>query len=101
MSLFPIPCLYAFPITIVCGLMGIGCAFVLLNPASSYIAFSSLKVYASPEAVVVSIVIANPAGIGGDTLSSFGTNSSVAALPPGFRDECTFFNRPTHVGLSK
>ena len=41
------------------------------------------------------------AAIGGVTRSSFGTNSSAAARPPGFIDERTFFSSSTHVGTSK
>ncbi len=92
---------HALPITTVCGLMGIGCSVIPLNPASAYIASSSANVYASPSAVVVSIVIAKAAGMGGDTRSGLGTNSSVAARPPGLSAARTFFSSPTFVGLSK
>ena len=86
--------------TIVCGLIGIGCAVTLPNPAWPYIDVSSLSVYASPATVDVSMVIANAAGIGGDTRSSFGTNSSVATRPPGRSARWTFCSRPTHAGWS-
>src|SRR5580704_3211962 len=51
---------HAFPSTTVCGLIGIGCPLISLNPASWYIAVSSLRVYASPDGVDASIVSANP-----------------------------------------
>ena len=41
------------------------------------------------------------AGAGGDTRSGLGTNSSVAARPPGLRAPRTFFSSPTFVALSK
>src|SRR5579883_1158177 len=74
----------AEPITTVCGLPGMGTAAMRSKPASRYMASSSRNVYASPDSVVVSIVRLKLAGMGGETRSSLGTNSSVAARPPGF-----------------
>jgi hypothetical protein len=47
--------------TIVCGLIKIGCAVTLPDPAWPYIDVNSLSVYASPAAVDVSMVMANAA----------------------------------------
>ena len=52
-------------------------------------------------AVDTSMFMAKAAGMGGETRSSLGTNSSVAARPPGLSAARTFFSRPTQVAWSK
>ena len=62
------------------------CNSLLAKPASAAILSSCLKVYASPDAVIVNMPKANAACSGGLTRSSFGTNSSTTAGPPSFSD---------------
>jgi hypothetical protein len=50
------------------------------------------NVYASPDGVPASIVRLNEAEIGGETRSSFGTNSRKTALPPGVQSATFFAN---------
>src|SRR6476661_11064692 len=65
------------------------------NPAFLHISDNSVKVYASPAGVSLSMVTLNKAGMGGDTLSSLGTNERVTIWPPGRNAAPIFFSRTT------
>src|SRR5207244_13189566 len=73
----------------VLGMPEAGCVVVFRNPTLRNMASYSRNVYASPASVTASMVKLNVAAVGGDTRSSFGTNSRVIALPPGFSAACT------------
>ncbi len=61
-----------------------GWLFVFANPEFVNMKSYSANVYASPACVFTSMVRLKAAGVGGETRSSFGTNSKVTAFPPGF-----------------
>src|SRR5258708_33530286 len=84
-----------------CGIPGTGCSIEFANPALRNIFSYSEKVYASPASVFASIIRLNAAAVGGVTRSSFGTNSSVIASPPGFSAACTRRINFSQVGISK
>src|SRR6202790_2132474 len=87
--------------TTCCGISDKGCSVDFTNPALRNIFSYSAKVYASPVSVFASIIRLKAAAVGGLTRSSFGTNSSVIALPPGFSAACTRRINFSHVGTSK
>ena len=80
--------------------MGSACPVTFENPAAIDICRSSASVYALPAGVPASIVRLKAAAIGGVTQSSFGTNSSMTAFPPGFSAAATFRNSVVFVGTS-
>src|SRR5258708_17289898 len=84
-----------------CGIPGTGCSVEFANPALRNIFSYSEKVYASPASVFASIIRLNAAAVGGVTRSSFGTNSSVIASPPGLSAACTRRINFSQVGISK
>ena len=51
--------------------------------------------------IIASIIMLKAAAIGGVTRSGLGTNSTIAARPPGLKEACTFFMKLVHVGGSK
>src|SRR5262245_6120332 len=71
------------------------------KPTFAKVLSYSANVYASPAAVVASMVSAKPAVAGGLTRSGLGTNSKVIARPPGASAANAFAASPSHVGTSK
>src|SRR5438132_2469055 len=81
--------LYFVPITTLKNVGGRGCNSLLRNPELLSIRCSSLNVYASPAVVPASMIRLKLAANGGVTRTSVGTNSTIAARPPGLHDVYT------------
>src|SRR5258708_6046211 len=99
--IFPGPGLHLYAITRRSSPSEAGANSTREKPAFFVMLSSSAKVYASPAGVVASIIMLKAAAIGGVTRSGLGTNSTIAARPPGLSEACTLRMKAVHVGGSK